>query len=87
MYFVKLNHPILIKLKMQRYTILRSNNSLIDENPTWIPEKVNMEEFFNLDSNWVAEASIPLQENHLLVIDDALNNIRNTDLFGEVLID
>lgn len=87
MYFVKLNHPILIKLKMQGYTILRSNNSLIDENPTWIPEKVNMEEFFNLDSNWVAEASIPLQENHLLVIDDALNNIRNTDLFGEVLID
>jgi hypothetical protein len=87
MYFVKLNHPILIKLKMQGYTILRSNNSLIDENPTWIPEKVNMEEFFNLDSNWVAKASIPLQENHLLVIDDALNNIRNTDLFGDVLID
>jgi hypothetical protein len=84
--FVKLNHVILMKLKMQGYTILRSNNPLSDENPTWIPEKVNMEKFFNLDSNWVAKASIPLKENHLLVIDDALYNVRNADLFGEVII-
>jgi hypothetical protein len=84
--FVKLNHAILMKLKMQGYTILRSNNPLSDENPTWIPEKVNMEKFFNLDSNWVAKASIPLKENHLLVIDDALYNVRNADLFGEVII-
>ena len=45
-----------------------------------------MEKFFDLDSKWIANASIPLQEYYLLVIDDALNNINNTDLFGEVLV-
>ncbi|MCA5006110.1 hypothetical protein [Sphingobacterium bovistauri] len=84
--FVKLNHPILMKLKMQGYTILRSNNPLSDENPTWIPEKVDMEKFFDLDSKWIAHASIPMHELHLLVIDDALYNIRNVDLFGEVIV-
>lgn len=86
MNFVKLNHPILMKLKMQGYTILRSNNPITDENPIWIPEKVDMEDFFNLDSKWIANASVPLKESHLLVIDDALYNINNADLIGEVMI-
>lgn len=86
MIFVKLNHAILMKLKMQGYTILRSNDPLMDENPTWIPEKVDMEKFFDLDSKWIAHASIPMHELHLLVIEDALYNIRNADLFGEVLV-
>ena len=75
-----------MKLKMQGYTILRSNTPLADDNPTWIPEKVDMEKFFDLDSKWIAHSSIPMHELHLLVIDDALYNINNADLFGEVLV-
>ena len=86
MNFVKLNHPILMKLKMQGYTILRSNNPLTYDNPTWIPEKVDMDKFFDLDSNWIANACIPMEEQHLLVIEDALYNIQNGDLLGEVLL-
>lgn len=60
------------------YTVLRSVNSVDDENPTWIPEKV--EDIFKYTLKMDCE-------NALLVIRDALNNIDPKDLIGDVLID
>ena len=41
MRFVKLNLRVLYVLEKMGYTILRSVNSVDDENPTWTPEKVD----------------------------------------------
>ena len=85
--FVKLRHPILMKLKMRGYNVLCSTSPLSSENPTWIPDKIDLQMFLDLDSSALAELSVPLYEIHFLVIDDALNNIRNEDLFGDVLLE
>lgn len=85
--FVRLTHPVLMKLKMRGYNILRSTSPLSSENPTWIPDKVDMDKFFDLDSEKLLKYTVPMNEITLLVIDDALQNIRNEDLFGVVLMD
>lgn len=84
---VRLTHPVLMKLKMRGYNILRSTSPLSSENPTWIPDKVDMDKFFDLDSEKLLKYTVPMNEITLLVIDDALQNIRNEDLFGVVLMD
>ncbi|WP_190302467.1 hypothetical protein [Sphingobacterium litopenaei] len=52
-----------------------------------VPDKIDLQKFLDLDSSALAELSVPLYEIHFLVIDDALNNIRNEDLFGDVLLE
>lgn len=86
MNFVRLTVEVLEKLKLQGYNILRSNSPMTEEDPTWIPEKVDLEAFFDLDSEEVAKRSIPLQETWLLVIDEGLM-LDNKDLFGSVMIE
>ena len=85
--FIRLTHPVLMKLKMRGYNILRSTSPLTSENPTWIPDTIDLDKFFDLDSDSLAHISVPMNEVHFLVIDDALDNIRNEDLFGVVLLD
>lgn len=84
--FVRLTHPVLMKLKMRGYNILRSTSPLSSENPTWIPDKVDMDKFLDLYSKELLKYTVPMNEINLLVIDDALNNIRNEDLYGECLL-
>lgn len=77
MHFVKLDIKTLQILNRQGYNILRSVNSVDDENPTWIPEKVKdvFEYCLNMDS-----------ESALIVINEALLNIDPDDLIGDVLL-
>lgn len=71
---------------MQGYNILRSPSLLTNEDPTYFPDTVDLEKFFDLDSEEIARKSVPMEELHLLVIDDALKNIRDEDLTGMVWI-
>jgi len=86
MEFVRLTSQVLMKLKMQGYNILRSNSPMTDENPTWIPERVDLEKFFDLDSDQLGKYTVPMDEKWLLVIDEGLKE-RNEDLFGDVMIE
>lgn len=78
MRFVKLDIKILQVLYRQGYNILRSVNTIDDENPSWIPDKV--EDVFE----YVLEMD---PEFALIVISDALMNIDPDDLRGDVLLD
>ena len=78
MQFVKLDIKILQRLSQKGYNILRSVNTVDDDNPSWIPEKV--EDTFE----YILEMDC---ESALLVISDALMNIDPDDLKGVVLID
>ena len=84
MHFEKLTHAVLRRLKMQGYNILRSPSLLTNEDPTYFPDTVDLEKFFDLDSDEIARISVPMQELHLLVIDDALKNIDDEQLTGMV---
>ena len=78
MRFVRLDIKILQVLYRQGYNILRSVNTIDDENPSWIPDKV--EDVFE----YVLEMD---PEFALIVISDALMNIDPDDLKGDVLLD
>lgn len=78
MRFVKLDIKILQVLYRQGYNILRSVNTIDDENPSWIPDKV--EDVFE----YILEMD---PEFALIVISDALMNIDPDDLKGDVLLD
>lgn len=86
MRFVQLTHDVLRKLKTQGYTALHSPSLLVNENPTWVPVKVDLGEMFDLDSEMLERISKPTHEVHFLVIDDALQNIREEDLIGSVWV-
>lgn len=86
MRFVKLSKYILSKLKYQGYTTLHSVSSLNNENPTWFPFKDDISLLMDLNSDFISTLSQPLEEIHFLVIDDALLNIEEEDLIGEVFI-
>lgn len=77
MHFVKLSYKVLLVLEKMGYTILRSVNSVDDENPTWIPEKVY--DIFSYTLKMDCEMA-------LIVISDALKHIDPKDLIGDVLI-
>lgn len=87
MQFEKLTHAVLINLKKEGYNILRSTSLLTDEDPTWYPDKVDLDLFFDLGSDEIARISTPMEEINLLVIDDALQNIRDEDLIGMVWVE
>lgn len=86
MRFVQLTHEVLRELKGKGYTVLHSPSLLINDNPTWVPVKVDLTELFDLDSEMLARISTPMKELHYLVIDDALQNIREEDLIGSVWV-
>lgn len=87
MRFAKISHSVLKELQRNGYNILIAPADSEDrENVTWkaiAVENVN---------NWLVSLdceggySIPFQEPYILVIQDALNNINDEDLFGGVFI-
>lgn len=86
MQFVKLTHSVLRELKLKGYNILRSTSKLSNDDPTWMPDTVDLDAFFDLGSLEIERISTPMEELHLLVIDDALKNIRDEDLIGSVFL-
>ena len=86
MKFVKLNHMVLQYLKDNGFNILTSVSPLESENPSWVPDKVDLVDFFDVCSIQIERRSVPVEELHLLVIDDALKNILNKDLIGQVFV-
>ncbi|QBQ41097.1 hypothetical protein E2P86_07990 [Sphingobacterium psychroaquaticum] len=84
MQFVRLSHKVLEQLKEKGYNILTSNNPVSHENPVWYPESVPdvWDYLIGLD---VRKISV-IKEPNILVIQDALDNIRDEDLRGVVLV-
>lgn len=68
MKFVKINHEVLRSLKDQGYNVLTSVNHVDDEEPTYMPHKVD-DLWEYLDSI----PAVPLEEQALIVIDDVLS--------------
>jgi len=81
MQFVRLTHSVLRQLRAKGYNILKSPMPLDNEDPTWYPEAVG-DIWDYLDDLTV----IPFEEPNILVIDDALENIREEDLIGAVWV-
>lgn len=44
MEFVCLTHKVLKSLRDKGYTVLLSTSKLTDENPTWVPDKMPIDE-------------------------------------------
>ncbi|PVH26280.1 hypothetical protein [Sphingobacterium corticibacter] len=86
MRFVKLTHYELRRLRDQGYNILRSTSPLSSDNPSWYPDTVNLDDFMHWGSKEMRRLSRPFEEKHLLVIQDALENINEEDLIGEVWV-
>lgn len=68
MRFVKINHEVMRSLKDQGYNVLTSVNHVDDEEPTYMPHKVD-DLWEYLDSI----PAVPLEEHALIVIDDVLS--------------
>jgi len=86
MEFVNLSHRILTVLKSKGFTTLHSTSSFNEGNPTWIPYREEVDKLMELDNLFIAKISVPLNEKQFLIIDDALKNIQDVDLIGQVLI-
>lgn len=86
MEFVKLSHAVLQHLKENGYTILTSVSPISSENPSWIPDNVDITDFFDVNSRHIDRRSISIEKLSLLVIDDALVNIPNDNLIGQVFL-
>ncbi|MEN5085896.1 hypothetical protein ABE426_05460 [Sphingobacterium faecium] len=86
MKFVSLTHPVLLDLQLRGYNILTSKNTVDDENPTWYPITVPdvWEYLLQLDCKG---SIVPLQEPAILVIADAIKDIAEEELQGEVFLE
>ncbi|WP_286894934.1 MULTISPECIES: hypothetical protein [Sphingobacterium] len=88
MRFEKVTHEVLRELKRKGYNVLIAPSDCEDsENVTWKAIAVPnvMEWLVALDcEGWT---NVPFHEPHILPIDEALNNIRDEDLFGSVFIE
>lgn len=87
MQFVKITHNILRELHSKGYTVLIAPSDSEDkENLTWKAIAVQNVNDWLVALDCEAGHFIPFQEPHILVIQDALNNINDEDLFGSVFI-
>ncbi len=88
MRFAKLNHSVLKELQAQGYNVLIAPSNCEDsENITW--KAITVPNVFEwlvaLDCEGIT--SVPFEEPNILVIQDALNNIKEEDLRGSVFIE
>ncbi|KKX47785.1 MULTISPECIES: hypothetical protein [unclassified Sphingobacterium] len=86
MKFVPLSRVILLELKRNGYNILTSKNTVDDENPTWYPLTVPDVDDYLLQLD-CSGSIVPEEGQVLLVIEDALDNIHEGQLQGEVFIE
>ncbi|MGJ1419969.1 hypothetical protein ACR79T_10110 [Sphingobacterium spiritivorum] len=85
MRFEKVTHDILRRLRDNGYTLLKAKSNYDWENPSFTAYKISDVDGYlmNIDIKGV----IPFDEPMLLVIEDALHNIREEDLRGYVFIE
>ena len=86
MNFVPLSRVILLELKRNGYNILTSKNTVDDENPTGYPLTVPDVDDYLLQLA-CSRSIVPEEGQVLLVIEDALDNIHEGQLLGEVFIE
>lgn len=79
MQFEKLTQDNLRILQSQGYNNLTSNNQFTDDKVIWFPEFVK--------DVWEYLLRVSGDEPTMLVINDALQNIEDEDLFGEVFME
>ncbi|TDQ79602.1 hypothetical protein [Sphingobacterium yanglingense] len=78
MQFENVSKALLKELLSKGYNILTSNNMLSSDIVYWYPEKVeDVQQYIETNAN---------EEPTLLVIQDALENIREQDLVGLVFV-
>lgn len=85
MKFVPVTHNILFQLYQKGYNVLRSTSLLSDQNPTFYPDTVDIEEIFDISSPFTLDIDCPMQEKHLLIIQEGLLLDEKT-LIGVVFI-
>ncbi len=85
--FVTLTMKVLTILRANGYTVLTSISPLSDEDPVWYPETIDVSELMDLNSEFMRRISIPLHEPHFLIIDDAIKNIHEDYLIGQVFLE
>jgi len=88
MRFAKVSHSVLKELQSKGYNVLIAPADCEDNsNVTW--KAITVPNVFEwlvaLDCEGIT--AVPFQEPNILVIEDALNNIRDEDLFGSVFIE
>ncbi|MEN5085107.1 hypothetical protein ABE426_01420 [Sphingobacterium faecium] len=86
MKFVPLSIVILLKVKRTGYNISTSKNTVDDENPTWYALTVADVNDYLLNLNCKGSI-VRMEKSALLVINDALDNIDEEQLQGEVFIE
>lgn len=72
MKFVPITHDILFQLYQKGYNVLRSTSLLSDQNPTFYPDTVNIDKVFNVSNPFTLGIDMPMQEKHLLIIQEGL---------------
>jgi len=88
MRFEKVTHKVLRDLQANGYNVLIApSDSEESDNVTWKAIAVPnvMDWLVALDCEGIT--AVPFQEPNILVIEDALNNICDEDLFGSVFIE
>ncbi|HLS94000.1 hypothetical protein BC792_10384 [Sphingobacterium allocomposti] len=79
MQFVKLNHKVLIDLKVKGYNALRSRIDTNSNDPSWIPDRI--------DIQFSSYSYIKLGRNQFLLIENVLENVEENELTGMVFIE
>lgn len=86
MQYVKLTRDILYCLMEQGYTIIRSASPLSSDNPSWFPDKISVEEHLLWEDKQFGKHDFGFEGTHVLIIVDALEELADEDLIGEVWI-
>lgn len=88
MRFEKVTHSVLKELQRKGFNVLIAPSDCEDNsNVTWKAITVPnvMDWLVSLDCEGIT--TVPFKEPNILVIQEALDNIRNEDLFGSVFIE
>ncbi len=81
-----INCHLLRSLRDHGINILRFTSLLSSENPSWYPDTVDLDKFLHWHITDIRKLNRLKEEKHLLVIQDALDNINEEDLIGEVWV-
>lgn len=85
MIFKRLNYQTLQSLHLQGYNILLTIGSATDENPIYLPLK--LESFTNINEAFVRAEDSKLQGHKILVLEEAIRRSLNNDINGVVQLE
>lgn len=82
--FVKLSIPILYELRDLGFNILRSASEVGHPDPSWVPDRVNLDIYFDPYNSKIYRNRMPLIKRQILFIDDAITSNNYENLKGHV---